>query len=160
MRRSREENTIQDLPGSLWHALSRLQRTHPEPVGRIGPLARPVALVSFAAATDIVLAARVQLSGAETMDDVHETLRTLTRGLSWDTRYTGPDVALEVTLGKRQELPLHAAHTVGLTRLFHNAAGTIGARSTPGGGRCVHCDGTGLARPLWEPSFSAGHDVA
>ncbi|MFE9674688.1 hypothetical protein ACFYO5_11310 [Streptomyces sp. NPDC006259] len=34
-----------------------------------GPLAGPVALVSFAAATDIVLAARVQLSGAETMDD-------------------------------------------------------------------------------------------
>jgi hypothetical protein len=50
LRRSREENTIQDPPGSLWHALSRLQRTHPEPVGRIGPLARPVALVSFAAA--------------------------------------------------------------------------------------------------------------
>ncbi|MET9429634.1 hypothetical protein [Streptomyces sp. NPDC003036] len=34
-------------------------------------------------------------------------------------------------------------------------AGTIGARSTPGGGRCFHCDGTGLARPLWEPA--AGH---
>ncbi|MGW0418215.1 hypothetical protein [Streptomyces sp. NPDC003015] len=52
MRRGREENTIQDLPGSLWHADSSART--PEPVGRIGPLARPVALVSFAAATDIV----------------------------------------------------------------------------------------------------------
>ncbi|MEV8311699.1 hypothetical protein AB0P36_31290 [Streptomyces flavidovirens] len=43
MGRSREE-TAPDLPGSLWHALSRLQRTHPEPVGRIGPLAPSAAL--------------------------------------------------------------------------------------------------------------------
>ncbi|PZG90202.1 hypothetical protein C1I97_30645 [Streptomyces sp. NTH33] len=41
---------------------------------------------------------------------------------------------------------------VGLTRLFENAAGTLGARRAPGGGRCFHCDGTGLARPLWEPA--------
>ncbi|MEU1696344.1 hypothetical protein ABZ590_34455 [Streptomyces hirsutus] len=85
------------------------------------------------------------------MHDLHETLRTLTHGLSWDTFVTGPDVALEITLGKRQELPLHAAHAAGLTRLFQNATGTIGARRTPGGGRCFRCDGTGLARPLWEP---------
>ncbi|WP_327348973.1 hypothetical protein [Streptomyces europaeiscabiei] len=151
MKRSREEEPAPDLPGSLWHALARLQRTHPDPVGRLGPLPRPAALVSFAAVTDIVLSARIQVSGAETMHHLHETIRTLTHGFSWDTRYTGPGVALEVTLGKRHELPLHAAHTVGLTRLFQNAAGTIGARSTPGGGCCVHCDGTGLARPLWEP---------
>ncbi|MHB6904064.1 hypothetical protein [Streptomyces sp. DB-54] len=143
MRRSREETTP-DLPGGLWHALSRLQRTHP-------PLAWPAALVSFAAATDIVLAARLQLSGAETMSELHETLRTLTHGLSWDPGFTGADVALEVTLGKRQELPLSAAHTAGFTRLAQHAAGTIGARRTPGVGRCFHCDGTGLARPLWEP---------
>jgi len=74
----------------MWHALSRLQRTHPDPVGRIGPLARPAAPMCFAAATDVVLAARVQISGAETMSDVREILRTLTRGLSWDTRFTGP----------------------------------------------------------------------
>ncbi|MFF7987030.1 hypothetical protein ACFZDK_49490 [Streptomyces sp. NPDC007901] len=160
MRRSREETAPQDLPGDLWHALARLQRTHPEPVGRIGPLVRPAALVSFAPVTDIVLSARIHVSGAETMHDLHETIRTLTHGSSWDTRYTGPDVALEVTLGKRQELPLHAFHTVGLTRLFQNAVGTIGARSTPGGGRCLHCDGTGLARSLWEPPLSDGHDVA
>lgn len=71
-----------------------------------------------------------------------ETLRTLTHSLSWDIRLTGPDGALKVTLGKRQELPLPADHTAGLTRLFQNAAGTIGARSTPGGGRCFHCDRT------------------
>ncbi|MFJ8664027.1 hypothetical protein [Streptomyces sp. NPDC093795] len=38
------------------------------------------------------------------------------------------------------------------TTLFRHAAGTIGARSTPGGDRCSHCDGTGLARLLWEPA--------
>ncbi|MDJ0347629.1 hypothetical protein QMK19_36910 [Streptomyces sp. H10-C2] len=150
MSRSREETTTQDLPGSLWHALFQLQHTHPDPVGRVGPLARPAGLLSFAAATDTILAARVQLSGAETMHELNETLRSMTGGLQ--AHFTGPGVALEVTLGRRQELPIHAAHTVGLTRLFQIAAGTIGARSTPGGGRCFHCDGTGLARPLWEPA--------
>ncbi|MGW3151151.1 hypothetical protein ACWDG1_42355 [Streptomyces sp. NPDC001177] len=43
-------------------------------------------------------------------------------------------------------------YAAGLTRLFQNATGTIGARRTPGGGCCFHCDGTGLARPLWEPA--------
>ncbi|WP_412079434.1 hypothetical protein ACLF6K_38340 (plasmid) [Streptomyces xanthophaeus] len=38
----------------------------------------------------------------------------------------------------------------GLTQLLRQAVGTIGARSTAGGGRCFHCDGTGRARPLWE----------
>jgi len=84
------------------------------------------------------------------MGELHETLRTLTAGLTY-THFARPDVALDVTLGRRQELPIHAAHTIGLTRLFRHAVGTIGARSTPGGGRCFHCDGTGLARPLWEP---------
>lgn len=44
----------------------------------------------------------------------------------------------------------------GPTRLLCHAVGTIGARSTPGGGRCFHCDGTRLARPLWESASSAG----
>ncbi|MEF9886772.1 hypothetical protein [Streptomyces sp. P9-A4] len=153
MRRTREETAPQDLPGSLWHALAQLQHTHPDPVGRVGPLARPAGLLSFAAAADTILAARVQLSGAVTMHELHETLRSMTGGLQ--AHFSGPGVALEVTLGRRQELPLHAAHTAGLTRLFRHAARTIGARSTPGGGRCFHCDGTGLARPLWEPA--AGH---
>jgi hypothetical protein len=52
MRRSREETAPQDLPGDLWHALSELQHTHPAALGRVGPLARPVGLLPFAAATD------------------------------------------------------------------------------------------------------------
>ncbi|WP_181792657.1 hypothetical protein [Streptomyces sp. WELS2] len=147
MRRSREETAPQDLPGDLWHSLPQLQHTHPAPVGHIGPLARPVGWLSFAAAADTVLAARVQLSGTETMHEPNKTLRAITGGMH--AHFTGPDVALEVTLGRQQELPIHAAYTAGLTRLFRHAAGTIGARSAPGGGRCFHCDGTGRARPLW-----------
>ncbi|MFC9736243.1 hypothetical protein ACFWEO_32715 [Streptomyces roseolus] len=117
--------------------------SHPDPVGRVGQLARPAGLLSFAAAADTVLAARVQLSGAESMREVNETLRAITGGMH--AHFTGPGVALEVTLGRRQELPLHEAHAVGLTRLFRHAAGT---RSTPGSGLCFHCGGTGRARPL------------
>ncbi|MFE7754017.1 hypothetical protein [Streptomyces sp. NPDC057418] len=95
MRRSREETAPQDLPGDLWHALSQLQHTHPAPVGRVGTLARPVGLLSFAAPTDTVLAARVQLSGAETMNELNETLRLNTGGMH--AHFTGPGVALEVT---------------------------------------------------------------
>lgn len=40
------------------------------------------------------------------------------------------------------------------------SAGTLGARSTPEGGRCFHCEGPGSARPLWERSRTAGYDVA
>ncbi|GAA2264882.1 hypothetical protein GCM10010232_66340 [Streptomyces amakusaensis] len=154
MRRSREETAPQDLAGDLWHALVQLQHTHPDPVGRVGPLARPAGLLSFTTAADTILAARVQLTGAETMHEVNETLRAMTGHLP-HAHFTGPGVALELTLGRRQELPVHAAHTAGLTRLFRHAAGTIRARTTPGGGRCFHCDGTGRARPLWEPA--AGH---
>ncbi|PJN05361.1 hypothetical protein CG723_45160 [Streptomyces sp. CB01635] len=42
-----------------------------------------------------------------------------------------------------QEFLIYAAHTTGLTRLFQNAAGTIGVCSAPGGSRCFHCEGTG-----------------
>ncbi|MEU3528372.1 hypothetical protein AB0E62_31725 [Streptomyces sp. NPDC038707] len=136
----------------MWHALSQLQHT-PAPVGHLGPLARPVALLSFAAATDTVLVARVQLSSAETMHELNETLSSITGGMH--AHFTGPGVALEVTLGRRQELPIHEAHIIGLTRPFRHAAGIIDARSTPGGGRCFHCDGTGRARPLWEPAGQA-----
>ncbi|MEU9032129.1 hypothetical protein AB0D46_32440 [Streptomyces sp. NPDC048383] len=57
-----------------------------------------------------------------------------------------------VIVGKRHELALYRAHVDGLTRLLRDAVDTVAARSTPGGGRCSHCDGTGLARPLWEPA--------
>ncbi len=48
-RRSREETALQDPPGGLRPAWSELQHTHPDPVGRVGPLAGPVGLLSFAA---------------------------------------------------------------------------------------------------------------
>ncbi|MDQ0798327.1 hypothetical protein [Streptomyces sp. B1I3] len=150
MKRSREETAPQDLPGDLWHALAELQHTHPDPVGRVGPLARPAGLLTFTAAADTILAARIQLTGAETMHQVNETLRAMTGNLP-QAHFTGPGVALEVTLSRRQELPIHAAHTAGLTQLFRDATYTIGDRSTPGGGYCFHCDGSGHARSLWEP---------
>ncbi|MEU0102901.1 hypothetical protein [Streptomyces sp. NPDC006267] len=151
MRRSREETAPQDLPGDLWHALAQLQHTHPDPVGRVGPLARPAGLLAFTAAADTILAARVQLTGAETMHQVNETLRAMTGDLP-HAHFTGPGVALELTLSRRQELPIHAAHTTGLTRLFQDAASTVSARNTREGGWCFHCDGSGRARSLWEPA--------
>ncbi|MCX4960035.1 hypothetical protein [Streptomyces virginiae] len=81
---------------------------------------------------------------------LHDLIRTVTHGVTTELGYARPGVALEVLVGKRHELALHPAHVDGLTRLLRHAVGTIAARSTPGGGRCFHCDGTGLARPLWE----------
>jgi hypothetical protein len=50
---------MQDRPGDMWHALARLHGTHPQPVGRVGPLARPSVLLFFSAAQDVALTARV-----------------------------------------------------------------------------------------------------
>ncbi|MEV0126612.1 hypothetical protein AB0I16_34565 [Streptomyces sp. NPDC050703] len=146
MRCSREETVPQDLPGDLWHALVQLQHTHPDAVGRVGPLARPAGLLSFTAAADTILAARVQLTGAGTMHEVNETLRAMTGNLP-RAHFTGPGVALELTLGRRQDLPIHTAHTVGLTWLFHDATYTISDRDDAASGCCFHCDGD-WARPL------------
>lgn len=153
MKRSREEEPAPDLPGSLWQALIRLRHTHPDPVGRTGPLARPTGRLSFTAATDTILAARVQMSGAETMGDLHETLRTLTAGLTY-THFARPDVALDVTLADDRSFRS--------TR--HTPSASPGSSSTPlaplapathqAAAGCFHCDGAGLARPLWEPATS------
>ncbi|GGR58590.1 MULTISPECIES: hypothetical protein [Streptomyces] len=142
MRRSREETAPQHLLGDLWHGLSQLQHIRPDSVGRVGPLARPVGLLSFAVAIDTVLAARVQLSGVETMRELDETLRSVPGGVH--ARFTGPGVALEVTLGRWQALSIHAAHTAGLARLFRHAAGAIGARSTPGEAGAFTATGPGV----------------
>jgi hypothetical protein len=113
MTRSREETALQDLPRELLHALFELQHTHPAVVGRVGPLARPGALL-FTAATDIVLTARVQMSGAETMHELNETLRAITGGMH--AHFTGPGgVALEVTLSRRQESPNYPTQVLLLT---------------------------------------------
>ncbi|MFJ4343255.1 hypothetical protein [Streptomyces sp. NPDC088915] len=122
-------------------------------MGHVGQLARPAGQLSFTTAANTILAARVQLSGAETMQEVNDTPRAMIGDLP-HAHCTGPGVALELTLSRRQDLPVHEAHAAGLTRLFRHAASTIGARSMPGDGRCFHCDGTGRARPLWE---LAGH---
>ncbi|MFG2134944.1 hypothetical protein ACGFNV_45390 [Streptomyces sp. NPDC048751] len=151
-------------PGDLWYAMARLHAAHPEPVGHSVPFERPPALLSIAEPDDLVLAARVGLSGKETMGHLHDLIDTVTRGLAGGSRIGDfalvPHVVLEVMVGKRQELALHTGHVAGLTQLLRDSIGTLGARSTPGGGQCFHCEGTGRARPLWERSRSAGYDVA
>ncbi|MEU9376497.1 hypothetical protein AB0D94_22360 [Streptomyces sp. NPDC048255] len=100
---------------------------------------------------DVLFTARVELSGQETMGHLHERINTVTRGIALQAG-VGPGVALEVLVGKRQELALHNAHIDGLTRLLRDTVGHLSASSTSGGGRCYHCDGTGLARSVWEPT--------
>ncbi|MET9954411.1 hypothetical protein ABZ135_23105 [Streptomyces sp. NPDC006339] len=65
--------------------------------------------------------------------------------------------ARELTAGLREAIDdARPSVAVLATRVRDaHAVGTIGACSTPGGGRCFHGDGTGRARPLWEPA--AGH---
>ena len=92
-------------PGDLWYAMSRLHAAHPEPVGRSVPFERPSALLSFMEPDDIVLAARVGLSGTETMGHLHDLIDTVTRGLSGGSRIGEsalvPDIVLEVMAGGR-----------------------------------------------------------
>ncbi|MFH8477167.1 hypothetical protein [Streptomyces sp. NPDC018000] len=118
-------------------ALSRLR------VGR-GRRASPPTGPAAEAGTEVA-SVPVQLSGAETMHELNETLRSITGGMH--AHFTGPGVALEVTLGRQQELPIHEAHTAGLTRLFRHAAGTIGARSTPGEAGASTATGLGSPDP-------------
>lgn len=168
MRLSRQQNT--DVPsrygdpGDLWHAMARLHATHPEPVGLSVPFERPSARLSIADPNDILLSARVELFEDEPVRRLHDVIDTVSRRLAGDGGLGEyalvPDVALELMIGVRQELPLHSAHVEGLTRLLRDAIGTIGAGSGPGEGDCSHCGGRGLARPLWKSSFSAGHNVA
>ncbi|MDX3028489.1 hypothetical protein [Streptomyces scabiei] len=128
------------------------------------PFERAAALLSIVKPVDILLAARVGLSGKETMGHLHDLIDTVTRNIFTESSYgeftLASDVALEVVVSKRHELALHTAHVEGLTRLLRDAVGTIGAGSAPGEGKCCHCRGTGLARPLWKPPFSASHNVA
>jgi hypothetical protein len=144
--------------------MARLHAAHPEPVGIDVPFEPTAARLSIAKAEDIVLSARVELFEDEPVGRLHDVIDTVTRDLAKPNAFGAyalvPDVALEVMIGVRQELPLHIAHVAGLTRLMRDALGTIGEGSGPGEGNCHHCRGTGLARPLWKQSFSAGHDVA
>lgn len=111
-----------------------------------------------------MLSARVELFEGQPVRSLRDVLDTVTRDLDKGSGFGEyvlvPDVALELMISVREELPLHTGHVAGLTQLLRDAIGTLGTRSTPGGGRCFHCEGTGLALPLWERSLSAGHDVA
>ncbi|EMF56515.1 MULTISPECIES: hypothetical protein [Streptomyces] len=170
-RQQEKESTRENhdgYPGDLWYAMSRLHAAHPEPVGRSVPFERPSALLSFMEPDDIVLAARVGLSGTETLGRLHDLINTVTRGLSGDSRIGEsalvPDIELEVTVGRRQELALHTGHIAGLTKLLRESIGTLGI-STPGArtpvaGQCFHCEGTGHARPLWERSRTVPIDLS
>ncbi|GEB60058.1 hypothetical protein [Streptomyces gardneri] len=153
MRRNKQENPAglgQSDAGDMWLALARLHAAHRDSVGRLVPFERPEAMLALTQPDDVLFTARVELSGMETMGHLHDLIRTATHGVTAELSYAGPGVALEVMVGKRHELALHPAHVHGLTRLLRQAVDTIGARSTPEGGRCFHCDGTGSARPLWE----------
>ncbi|MFE5521447.1 hypothetical protein ACFQ9Q_27550 [Streptomyces virginiae] len=131
--------------------MAHLHAAHRDPVGRLVPFERPEALLSLTEPDDVLFTARVELSGMETMGHLHDLIRTVTHGVTMERGYTGPGVAPEVMVGKRHELALPRP-VDGLARLLSQAAGTIAARSTPGGGRRFHCDGTGRAHPLWEPA--------
>ncbi|WP_420082606.1 hypothetical protein ACN6AT_36940 (plasmid) [Streptomyces sp. JL4002] len=155
MRRHKQESPAvrgQSEAGDMWLALARLHATHRDPVNRLVPFERPEALLALTEPDDVLFTVRVELSGTVTMGHLHDLIRTVTHGVTAELGYAGTGVALEVMVGKRHELALHPAHVDGLTRLLRQAVDTIGARSTSGGGRCFHCDGTGLARPLWEPA--------
>ncbi|WP_460074137.1 hypothetical protein [Streptomyces sp. YKOK-I1] len=151
-------------PEDLWHAMARLHAAHPDLVGLGWRFERPVARLSIVKPEDIVLSARVELFEGEPVHSLHDVLDTVTRDLDRGSGFGEyalvPEVALELMIGVREELPLHTGHVAGITQLLRDANGTLGARSTPGGGLCFHCQGTGRARPLWERSLSAGHDVA
>ncbi|MFG2715326.1 hypothetical protein ACGFX2_32910 [Streptomyces goshikiensis] len=102
---------------------------------------------------DIAFAARVELSGGETMGHLHKLITVLTRGIT-STYELGaaapPGTALEILVGKRHQLALHSGHVLGLTQLLRHAVDTIDAHATSSDGLCRHCYGTGRAHSLWE----------
>lgn len=80
---------------------------------------------------------------------MHDMIATATRGISWDARTLGPDIALDVLVGKHQDLALRDE---GLTRLLLDADETIGAPGIARPGHCAHCGGSGQGQPLWTRS--------
>ncbi|WP_447034463.1 AlbA family DNA-binding domain-containing protein [Streptomyces hypolithicus] len=133
------------VPSAWFIAVSRPQR----------PLPRGAYTMSRDQAREVLEAAKTRARVLHARESVPGPLV----GMGPDTRLNPrPGLRRWVCnnrISKRHELALHTGHVDGLTRLLLHALGTIGARSTPGGGRCFHCDGTGLARPLWETA--AGH---
>ncbi|MEV4190906.1 hypothetical protein [Streptomyces toxytricini] len=139
-------------PSAMWRALTRLHATHPEAPDRFFPYLTPEVLLSLTR-SELLWRVRVELAGGETMADLYNLVANLIPAvLETDERRALSGETLDIVVGTRDELTLHPAHVHGLTQLLRQAVGTIGARSTPGGGRCFHCDGTGRARPLWDPA--------
>ncbi|WP_329012121.1 hypothetical protein [Streptomyces sp. NBC_00690] len=133
----------------MWNALARLRSTHNDPVLGLKPSILPAGVLSFVQASDVIISSRIQLTGTQTTSDLHDMISTATRGISWDARTLGPDIALDIMVGRRHDLALHKDHLTGLTQLLVDAAATIGRPGTATSGRCCHCGGTGNARPLW-----------
>jgi hypothetical protein len=101
--------------GDLWHAMARLHVAHPEPVGLSVPFERPSARLSIADPNDILLSARVELFEDEPVRRLHDVIDMVSRRLAGDGGLGEyalvPDVALELVIGIRQELPLHTAQS-------------------------------------------------
>ncbi|ATZ22064.1 hypothetical protein SLAV_38720 [Streptomyces lavendulae subsp. lavendulae] len=139
-------------PDDMWHALTRLHASHPEPPDRILPHLTPDVLLSLTR-SDLLWRVRVELAGGETMADLYNLVANLIpAALETDERRALPGETLEIVVGTRDELTLHPAHVHGLTQLLRDAVTTIDAHSTPGRGLCSHCHGTGRGHPLWAPA--------
>ncbi|MFE5852336.1 hypothetical protein ACFQ61_03810 [Streptomyces sp. NPDC056500] len=92
-------------PGAyMWNAPARLRSTHRDPVVGFKPFILPAGVLSFVQASDVVLASRIQLTGTHTTSDLYDMISTATRGISWDSRTLGPDVALDIMVGRRHDL--------------------------------------------------------
>ncbi|MFD3657657.1 hypothetical protein [Streptomyces sp. NPDC058620] len=115
------------------------------------PFQEPRALLSFVEPRDVAFTARVEVDGRETVEEVHRLVQDVMGFMDVQLGEREAGTALEITLGRRHQLALHSDHVLGLTRLLYDATHVIDSAGPPGEGRCLHCHGTGTARPLWEP---------
>ncbi|GAA1545755.1 hypothetical protein GCM10009730_63530 [Streptomyces albidochromogenes] len=85
MKRNKLQEDMDGLqrhdPDDMWHALTRLHTSHPEPVDRFESFERPGVLLSLANPDDVLFRARVELSGGETMAHLHNLASALTRSV-------------------------------------------------------------------------------
>ncbi|WP_030960582.1 hypothetical protein [Streptomyces sp. NRRL S-378] len=152
MRRNKQSyaGLVPSLPGDMWHALASFHGAHGEPVGRLVPFDHPDAFLSLTQPDDIAFTARVELSGGETTSRLHKLVTTLTRDITYELGTATPGTALEIMVGKRHQIDLHAGHVDSLARLLRDAVDNINAHGSSGGdGSCRHCHGTGRAYPVW-----------
>ncbi|MFD6469599.1 hypothetical protein [Streptomyces goshikiensis] len=155
MRRHKQESPAvlgQSDAGDMWLALARLHAAHRDPVGRLVSFERPEVLLALTEPDEVLVTARVELSGMETMSHLHDLIRTVTHGVTAELGHAGP--------GSHWRSWSASATNSSCTRPTLTASSGSCARPStpsgpaarPGGGRCFHCDGTGRAHPLWEPA--------